>query len=427
MEQSRALVLSIDAMTGEDLRAAAALPNFSRLLERCALATGVRSVFPSLTYPCHVAMATGCWPMHTHIYNNERFLPQTRKRPWYFYTDEIARPTIFAAARKAGVSTGCVMWPCMGRGPIDTLVPEIWGETPDSPFLEPFCRAGSADFIREIWPKAGEIPQGFRQPMFDRFVTAIAGEVIRRRAPRLLYVHICQVDNAKHYHGLHSPEVATALENTDRLLGQLLKALQEERLLAQTNIVLCSDHGQLPVTRISWPNRFLRERGLLVPTADGVSAWRMQAHSACLSAFVYTAAGQDGDAAVRLFSAPDVMRGLGISEVVPRAQAVERFHLDGDFAAVLLGGDGVYFCDGMDEGPWLAPAAQSGVRYMANHGHDPARGEKPFFLVHGPQARNGARLQGVRLIDEPLTVAAMMGLAMPWADGRVLKEMILSR
>ena len=174
MEHARMLVLSIDAMTGDDLRAAAALPNFARLLDGCALATEVLSVFPSLTYPCHVAMATGCWPMHTGVYNNERFLPETRKRPWYFYTDELARPTIFAAARAAGVSTGCVMWPCMGRGPIDTLVPEIWGETPDAPFLEPFCAAGSADFIREIWPRVGGIPQGFRQPMFDTFVTAIA-------------------------------------------------------------------------------------------------------------------------------------------------------------------------------------------------------------------------------------------------------------
>ena len=99
MEHARMLVLSIDAMTGDDLRAAAALPNFARLLDGCALATEVLSVFPSLTYPCHVAMATGCWPMHTGVYNNERFLPETRKRPWYFYTDELARPTIFAAAR----------------------------------------------------------------------------------------------------------------------------------------------------------------------------------------------------------------------------------------------------------------------------------------------------------------------------------------
>lgn len=99
MEHARMLVLSIDAMTGDDLRAAAALSNFARLLDGCALATEVLSVFPSLTYPCHVAMATGCWPMHTGVYNNERFLPETRKRPWYFYTDELARPTIFAAAR----------------------------------------------------------------------------------------------------------------------------------------------------------------------------------------------------------------------------------------------------------------------------------------------------------------------------------------
>ena len=88
MEHARMLVLSIDAMTGDDLRAAAALSNFARLLDGCALATEVLSVFPSLTYPCHVAMATGCWPMHTGVYNNERFLPETRKRPWYFYTDE---------------------------------------------------------------------------------------------------------------------------------------------------------------------------------------------------------------------------------------------------------------------------------------------------------------------------------------------------
>ena len=76
MEHARMLVLSIDAMTGDDLRAAASLPNFARLLDGCALATDVLSVFPSLTYPCHVTMATGCWPMHTRVCNNERFLPK---------------------------------------------------------------------------------------------------------------------------------------------------------------------------------------------------------------------------------------------------------------------------------------------------------------------------------------------------------------
>ncbi len=118
----------------------------------------------SLTYPCHVAMATGCWPMHTHIYNNERFLPQTRKRPWYFYTDEIARPTIFAAARKAGVSTGCVMWPCMGRGPIDTLVPEIWAKRRIPLSWNPFA----ARVARTLSAKSGQKSAIFRRGFASR-------------------------------------------------------------------------------------------------------------------------------------------------------------------------------------------------------------------------------------------------------------------
>ena len=230
MTQKRALVLSIDAMTDLDLEVAREYPHFSEILSHCAFATNVESVFPSLTYPCHVAMATGCAPMHTGIYNNEAFLPDTFRRPWYFYASQIARPTIFAFAAKAGISTGCVMWPCMGKGPIDTLVPEIWGETPDAPFLEPFCSAGSEAFIREIWPTVGEIAHGFHQPEFDTFVCRIAEEVIRRRRPELLYVHMCQIDNAKHYRGLNSPERIRAIENTDALLGRLLAALEQEGL-----------------------------------------------------------------------------------------------------------------------------------------------------------------------------------------------------
>ncbi len=221
--------------------------------------------------------------------------------------------------------------------------------------------------------------------MFDMFVTAIAEEVIRRRgAPGgAFYVHICKVDNAKHYHGLHSPEVATALENTDRLLGRLLKALQDARLLAQTNIVLCSDHGQLPVTRISWPNRFLRERGLLVPTADGVSAWRMQVHSACLSAFVYTAAGQDGDAAVRLFSAPDVKCAAW---AFPKSCRGRRLWSASICTVILppccLAATAFTFATAY-EGPWLAPAAQAAFAIWPTMGTTPPGAKSPSSWCMG--------------------------------------------
>lgn len=423
MSRARALVISIDAMTGEDLAPAQKYPNFAALTQGCALATNVESVFPSLTYPCHVAMATGCTPMHTGVLNNEIFLPDSFRRPWYFYASQIRRPTIFAAAAAAGVSTGCVMWPCMGKGPIDVLVPEIWGDAPDASFLEPFCSAGTEDFIREIWPSVSGSVQGFRQPMFDDFVCRIAEALIRRRSPELLYVHMCQVDNAKHCAGLRAPAVVRAIENTDALLGRLLAALEAAGVRDQTNVVLCSDHGQLPVERVSYPNRLLASHGLLsMKNQLDVGSWRAQTQSACLSAFLY-ARPEDAGRAVELLHAH--RDALGIVEILPRSLCRKRYQIDGDFTAVLLGTPGTYFHNAADVGPLRLEAADGPMPYRANHGHDPQLGEKPFFLINGPAARAGARIdRGLRLIDEPATIAAIMGFDLPGADGRAVRKLL---
>lgn len=426
MNAKRALVISIDAMSGENLEMAREYPNFARILENCALATNVNAVFPSLTYPCHVAMVTGCYPMHSGVINNEAFLPNTLVRPWYFYTEQVKRPTIFAAAKEAGISSGCVMWPCMGNGPIDVLVPEIWGKSTEDSFLEPFCSAGTEDFICEIWPIIGQIPCGFQQPMFDHFVIAAAKEVILRRQPELLYVHICQVDNAKHYSGLDSQNVRQAIENTDALLGELLNALAQAGIAEQTNIILCSDHGQQPVKLVSYPNKFLHENGLLQMNADGtIPTWQAQVQSACLSAFLYADSDEAAERALRLISTPKNKEALGICEILTREEATKRFHLNGDFSAVLLGKNGVFFHNGLNSDGLLLTVKQSGVSYRANHGHNPFEGEKPFFLISGPDAAVGVRLDGINLVDEAPTVATLMGLNMPWADGVPQRKMLM--
>ncbi len=425
MQQDHALVLSVDAMTGEDLEFAAELPTFSKLLEHCALATNVEGVFPSLTYPCHVSMATGCAPARTGVLNNEFFLPETLKRPWYFYTDQIQKPTIFEYARRAGISTGCVMWPCMGRGPIDTLVPEIWGKSPSDPFYEPFCSAGSADFIDEIWPVVGEIADGFRQPMFDAFVCRIAEEMILRRNPQLLYVHMCQVDNAKHRFGLHSTEVQQAIRNTDELLGHLISMIEKMGQRENTNIVVCSDHGQMEVERVSYPNRLLAANALIhAEDSIHITQWSAQVQSACLSAFLYCKDGAEREALDLLESNLDA---LGIEQVLSKAEAKERFDLEGDFSAVLIGKAGTYFDNDMHGIPLLVQKDEAAMPYRANHGHDPRVGEKPIFLISGKKAGNTRISHGFRLIDEAPTIAKMMGFEMPEAQGKACECLIKAR
>ena len=284
----KVIVLSLDAMTFEDFSKARDLPGFSWFWERGALARHIRSVYPSLTYPCHAAMACGCWPEESGVFNNELFLPETRRRPWIFYHDQIRRPTIFHAARAAGLRSGCILWPCMGNAPVDYLIPEIWDGDPDSGFFEPMCRAGSAPFIREIWPEVGSIPRGFQQPMLDEFVFACLRRVIHMGNPPLIYAHVCQIDNAKHYGGLDSTQVWEAVKRTGRLLDGLLRELDALGILEETTVALCSDHGQVPVDRASYPNVLLRKRGFLTPETGSDSLhWRAQSHSACCSAQVY--------------------------------------------------------------------------------------------------------------------------------------------
>lgn len=89
---SKVIVLSLDAMTFEDFFQARDLPGYSWFWEHGALARHIRSVYPSLTYPCHAAMACGCWPEESGVFNNELFLPETRQRPWIFFMTKSAAP-----------------------------------------------------------------------------------------------------------------------------------------------------------------------------------------------------------------------------------------------------------------------------------------------------------------------------------------------
>ena len=62
-DQNRYLVvLSADAMVDADLEYAFTLPHIKELKEKGSFVHHVESIYPSVTYPAHVTMSTGCWP-----------------------------------------------------------------------------------------------------------------------------------------------------------------------------------------------------------------------------------------------------------------------------------------------------------------------------------------------------------------------------
>ena len=134
MSQRRVIVFSCDAMVYEDIEYLLDTDaRFAELFRTGSIVKRTRTIYPSVTYPCHTTMSSGCYPGKHGVTNNTKFIPgQTKNLPWNWFADAIKCPDIFTAAKKAGLTTACVFWPVTGNHPyIDSNLPEFWPQTPE--------------------------------------------------------------------------------------------------------------------------------------------------------------------------------------------------------------------------------------------------------------------------------------------------------
>ena len=66
------VVISEDALLYDDMEYLCSLPAFSSVLPQAARGHRMRSIYPSITYPCHTTMRTGCYPDRHGVLNNEQ-------------------------------------------------------------------------------------------------------------------------------------------------------------------------------------------------------------------------------------------------------------------------------------------------------------------------------------------------------------------
>ena len=122
-DKRRILVFSVDALVTEDVEYLRTKPNFQKYLAGGAEAESIMTVYPSVTYPAHVSMTTGCWPDKTGMISNYRFTTDSKDDTWQWDHGAVKVVDIFDAAKKGGYSTGAVFWPVTGNHPsIDFLI-----------------------------------------------------------------------------------------------------------------------------------------------------------------------------------------------------------------------------------------------------------------------------------------------------------------
>src|ERR1700741_3988280 len=75
------------------------IPNLRSFVKEGAYAEGAVAVAPTVTYPNHTTVVTGCSPSKDGILSNTPFDPLLKNREgWYWYAEDIKVPTLWSAA-----------------------------------------------------------------------------------------------------------------------------------------------------------------------------------------------------------------------------------------------------------------------------------------------------------------------------------------
>ena len=424
------IVISEDALFFEDTEVLKQLPVFGSVWDQTARVERVRSIYPSVTYPCHTTMMTGCYPDRHGIVNNELSNVTERSSDWNWFYDKVKVPSIFDAAKEKGLSTAAVFWPVTGNcGSIDYLIDEYWPQREGESAQECFSFSGSSPEVIKscvepnLWMLKHRI-----HPYCDEFVFASACSIIREYKPNLLMIHPANIDGYRHQTGLFSPLVTHGLHEIDNWLGWIINATKDAGIYEDTDFFIVSDHGQININRVVCPNVILARNGLISVGEDGnVTDYTAMVKSSGASAQVFLKNPSDEEAYKKTHQVLKEMceEGIyGISRVYTAEEAKQEEHLAGDFSFVLET-DGYTSFSGDWTGQIVRGFDISDYKFgRATHGHNPDKGPSPTMIAFGPSIRAGAVVEKCSLTDEAPTFAAALGIRMDDVDGKVIREIL---
>ena len=411
-KQKRLLVLSFDALGGEDFEYMKTLPAFAEFFERAAICTEVKSIYPSVTYACHTSIVTGKLPKNHGVICNTLLQPGRLGSPdWYWQRHHIKSDTVYDLAMGNGLKVGAFLWPVTGKSKIQYNVPEIFPNRKWDNQIMVSMRNGSPAYLWELFRKYGGMLDGIKQPNLDDFVAQGVSHCLKTRAPELLLAHFTDLDTARHDFGVRSKE---AYEAIDRLHGRfigMVQTLKDCGYYDDTDIIILGDHFQLDVAHKVALNEKFAQKNWLTLKNNKVRDWKVLAKSHGGSAYVY-AKENVGPYLQELMADPN----NGIEKILTGKEA-EKVGADPQCQYMLEARQGYVFTDSLGGG-------EKGK--LADHGYHPTdkKGYRTFFAGAGPSIKAGIILENMSLMDHGPTWAKILGFEMKGTDGRVLWEVL---
>jgi predicted AlkP superfamily pyrophosphatase or phosphodiesterase len=404
------------------------VPILRQLAAEGASADAMTVSNPSITWPCHTTLITGVAPQKHGVLFNGLLVRQgpgqpPKIEPWVDKRRLVFVPTLYDIAHAAGLTTAESDWVAVTRpGTINWSFAEI----PDaqSPVVREMIATGTitAEDIAGMQPGGGRRKTVWRDGMW----TKGAIHMLQKHKPNLLLYHTLNTDSTHHRYGPGTDPSYTALAYADRLLGDLVTAVNESGLRAKTTFIITTDHGFKSVTKFAYPNVVLKQAGLLRVAGPSVTQCEAYAMTQGGIAFVHIL-----DPARKAELLPRLKERFAAAEGVDRVIDAGEAHSLGMPTPAENQGMGeliLYPKSGYSFSPGAVGDAVAGpsVNYGGSHGYfNGDRELDGIFIASGAGIRKGVRLERVRNLDVAPTIARLLGLSLPDADGRVLDEVLL--
>ncbi len=236
----------------------ASLPNLRRLREGAAVsASGSIVNFPSITWPSHTTICTGCWCGHHDVVNPSYYLRDKREsvspqgqqsRTEGFASAQVE--SLFEAFRRV---RGSRAWSAAIHAP--------FGRGADHAVLEgrnlgdrPRLKALTLELQPDCdprWERDGHAGVISESVLDNRGIAQVMELFSRAAPPDFVYHELALTDGAGHDYGPHGEGLKAALDETDRRIGRVLDLLESRGIADDTLFILTADHGMAPQDRSS--------------------------------------------------------------------------------------------------------------------------------------------------------------------------------
>jgi predicted AlkP superfamily pyrophosphatase or phosphodiesterase len=264
------VLLSIPGLRASDL---ASMPRLQEISKR-GDSRPLTPSFPAVTCSVQANMTTGVGPeKHGVIANGFYWRDKGQVEMWTAWNSAIEAPQLWETLKQRDPSiTSAVWFPLLSKGAkADLICTPAPIHNPDgSESL--WCYTKPTEMYGELRDALGHFPlMNFWGPLSSIKSTAWIADSFVQTAhvarPRFSYVYLPHLDYAAQKFGPDSGQAMNAVAELDMAIGAMIDGFTAAGI-KDTTWLAASEYTISPVSRVGYPNRILREAGLLTPTEE---------------------------------------------------------------------------------------------------------------------------------------------------------------